>query len=54
MNKRICFYFLTSSGNVETNYFLFMYRLMKTAGIEFLNDQDFLSQQIQPVMLFQT
>jgi hypothetical protein len=47
-NKRICFYFLPSSGNMETDYFLFMYRLMMTAGIEFLNDREFLSQQIQP------
>lgn len=47
-NKRMYFYFLPCSGNRETNYFLFMYRLMKTAGIEFLNEQEFLSQQIQP------
>jgi hypothetical protein len=46
--KRICFYFLASEGNRETDYFVFMYRLMMTAGIEFLNDQEFLSQQIQP------
>lgn len=46
--KRICFYFLPSLGNVETNYFLFMYRLMKTAGIEFLNDQESLTQQVKP------
>lgn len=47
-NKRLYFYFLPAIGNIETNYFMFMYRLMKTAGIEFLNDQDFLSQQVKP------
>lgn len=47
-NKRMCFYFLPASGHIETNYFLFMYRLMMTAEIEFLNDQEFLTQQIQP------
>ena len=31
-NKRICYYFLPSTGNLETDYFSFMYRLMKTAG----------------------
>ncbi|MDE1844850.1 MAG: HNH endonuclease [Thaumarchaeota archaeon] len=35
--KRICFYFMPSVRNHETDYFMFMYRLMKTAGIEFLN-----------------
>jgi len=34
--KRICFYFLPS-GNCETRYFSFMYRLMATAGVELLN-----------------
>ncbi|OWP56907.1 MAG: hypothetical protein B2I17_03380 [Thermoplasmatales archaeon B_DKE] len=47
-NKRMFFYLLPSEGNVETNYFLFMYRLMKSAGIDFLNDQDVLNQQVQP------
>jgi hypothetical protein len=47
-NKRMCFYFLPATGHIETDYFMFMYRLMMTAGIEFLNDQDFLTQKIQP------
>ena len=47
-NKQIFFYFLSSVGNYETNYFYFMYRLMLTAGIEFLNHGDFLSQRLQP------
>lgn len=49
-NKRICFYFLppTGTGNFETNYFIFMYRLMKTAGTEFLNEADYLDTEIVP------
>lgn len=47
-NKKICFYFLPLSGNVETRYFMFMYRLMATAGVEFLNADNFLTQKICP------
>ena len=47
-NKRICFYFLPSSGNFETGYFIFMYRLMKTAGVEFLNEDEHLTNRISP------
>lgn len=42
-NKGIYFYFLPPDGNIETSYFIFMYRLMKTAGTVFLNEADFLS-----------
>jgi hypothetical protein len=41
-NKEIFFYFLTPDGNIETSYFRFMYRLMKTAGTIFLNEDDHL------------
>jgi len=47
-NKRICFYFLQASGNVETSYFRFMYRLMATAGVEFINADAVLTQRICP------
>ena len=47
-NKKIFFYFLPSSNNVETNYFVFMYRVMKTAGIDFLNENGVLKQTIHP------
>lgn len=48
-NKEICFYFHPSiTGNFETSYFIFMYRLMKTAGVNFLNEADYLSQPILP------
>jgi len=46
--KKIFFYFLPSSGNQETNYFHFMYRLMLTAGIEFLNHGEYLTRPLSP------
>jgi hypothetical protein len=45
-NKRIAFYFLPSTGRYETKYFNFMYRLMKTAGTEFLNENVYLKTPI--------
>ncbi len=47
-NKRIFFYFLPTSGNYKTSYFNFMYRLMKTAGVDFLNEKEFLKNSIFP------
>jgi hypothetical protein len=47
-NKRICFYFLPLSGSIETSYFMFIYRLMATARVEFLNADNFLNQEIYP------
>ncbi len=48
-NKEIFFYFHPSiSGNYETPYFIFMYRLMKTAKIGFLNEAEYLEQPISP------
>ncbi len=38
--KRLYFYFLPCSGNNATSYYQFMYRLMKTAGFEFINIPD--------------
>ncbi len=45
--KKLFFYFLPTSGNYETPYFTFMYRLIKTAGAEFLNEE-FLTKPIYP------
>lgn len=45
-DKRLCFYFLPCRGNNATPYYLFMYRLMKTAGFEFLNMPQNLHGQI--------
>lgn len=48
-NKEICFYFHPdTTGNWETDYFIFMYRLMKTASVRFLNSEDYLSSSIIP------
>lgn len=47
-NKRIFFYFLEPDGNIETAYFIFMYRLMKTAGTRFLNEAEYLANAIAP------
>jgi len=48
LNKGLYFYFLKPDNNIETNYFVFMYRLMKTIGTVFLNETDFLTQTYQP------
>ena len=48
-NKEISFYFHPSIiGNYETPYFIFMYRLMKTAKIRFLNEGEYLEQPVHP------
>lgn len=47
-NKNIYFYFLEPDGNIQTAYFIFMYRLMKTAGTVFLNENDYLDNLINP------
>ncbi len=37
-DKEICFYFHPeTTGSFETDYFIFMYRLMRTAGVRLLN-----------------
>ena len=48
INKSVNFYFLEPDGNIETEYFIFMYRLMKTAGTGFLNENEFLTNPIYP------
>ena len=48
-NKEICFYFHPdTTGNWETSYFIFMYRLMKTAKVNFLNSNQYLRTPIIP------
>lgn len=47
-NKNIYFYFLDFNGNPTTSYLTFMYRLLKTSGIIFLNDNEKLGFCIQP------
>jgi len=48
VNKKIYFYFLPAIGNFETDYFMFIYRLMKTSGTIFLNEREYLEATIQP------
>lgn len=49
INKEICFYFHPDiTGNWETPYFLFMYRLMQTANVNFLNKSDYLNDPVLP------
>lgn len=45
-DKQLYFYFLPCSGNNATPYYLFMYRLMKTAGFNFINVPASLAGQI--------
>ena len=48
-NKSLCFYFLPPDRDaIETNYFVFMYRLMKTVNTTFLNETLYLSREYQP------
>ena len=47
-NKNLFFYFLPCTGNNATSYYLFMYRLMKTAGFNFLNCPESLVGRITP------
>jgi len=47
VNKEICFYFLPNiEGNYRTDYFMFNYRLMKTANVNFLNSDSLLKAPI--------
>ena len=48
IHKKILFYFLPPNGNIQTAYFIFMYRLMKTTGTVFLNEAEYLDNEIAP------
>lgn len=45
-DKKLYFYFLPCTGNNATPYYLFMYRLMKTSGFDFINIPSSLTGQI--------
>ena len=47
-NKRLCYYFIPHAGNAFTDYHLFIYRLLMTAGIDFLNIGDYYQQHVLP------
>lgn len=46
-SKRLCYFILETEANIETDYFLFMYRLMKTVDTDFLNESEMLSNPIR-------
>ena len=46
--KDIFFYFLPSEGNYKTPYHCFMYRILLTLGVKFLNSDEFLGQPLIP------
>lgn len=50
-SKRICYFILETEANIETDYFRFMYRLMKTVETQFLNEAERL---INPISSFTT
>ena len=45
--KKLYFCFLNCNGNDATPYFIFTYRLMKTAGFDFINVPDYLDGKIK-------
>lgn len=47
-NKQLCYYFLPHTGNAFTDYHLFMYRLMATAGVHFINHMQYTTHIITP------
>lgn len=47
-NKRLCYYFMPHNGNAFTDYHLFIYKLLMTAGIHFLNIDQYYHQPILP------
>lgn len=48
LNKRLCYYFIPHKGNAFTDYHLFIYRLLLTAGVNFLNINKFYCSTILP------
>lgn len=47
-NKRLCYYFIPHFGNAFTDYHLFVYRLLMTAGVDFLNIGSYYQQSVLP------
>jgi len=48
LNKRLCYYFISHIGNAFTDYHLFIYRLLLTAGVDFLNIDRYYHASILP------
>lgn len=47
-NKRLCYYFMPHNGNAFTDYHLFVYKLLMTAGVTFLNIGQYWHETINP------
>lgn len=47
-NKKLCFYFMPHNGNAFTAYHQFIYRLLMTAGVQFLNITQYYHKPILP------
>ena len=48
LNKRLCYYFIPHIGNAFTDYHLFVYRLLMTAGVDFLNIGLYYHEEVLP------
>ncbi len=48
LHKRLCYYFIPHIGNAFTEYHLFIYRLLMTAGVEFLNIGRYYKHSVLP------
>lgn len=48
LNKRLCYYFIPHVGNAFTDYHLFVYRLLMTAGVNFLNIGSYYTEPVLP------
>ena len=48
VNKRLCYYFMPHNGNAFTAYHQFVYRLLMTAGVKFLNISEYFHETLLP------
>jgi hypothetical protein len=48
INKRICYYFISHIGNAFTDYHLFIYRLLLTAGVDLINIDRYYHETLTP------
>lgn len=48
VNKRLCYYFMPHNGNAFTAYHQFVYRLLMTAGVNFLNITEYFHETLLP------
>lgn len=46
VDKQLCYYFMPHNGNAFTDYHLFIYKLLMTAGVRFLNIDQYYHQPI--------